>query len=259
MKMKLLKTSVIAILTMAFLISTEGAAKLDLSRLLVLYTCDEDSGEVLKDASGNGWDADIPNAKWEDGVFGKAVRMQRTNSEVNGDIISSTAETREISIMCWVNMTAHSTYNGLVSMSNPACDASCCYRLMINPSKNPFWNAGAHTDQSLANFTFELDKWYHYAMVVDDEVTKIYVDGELIGEQAKGFEFPEFDEVALYVGTGESPGTWIAEDCAFDEVTVWNKALDEDEMKDVMEGYKVFAAVDANGKLAFTWAALKAD
>ena len=254
-----MKAFLVSLILMAFLMSTAGADELDLERLLVLYLCDEGSGEVLEDASGNGWDADLPNAKWEDGVFGKAVRMQKTNSQVKGDVISSTAETGEISIMCWFNMTAHSTYNGLVSMSNPACDASCCYRLMINPGKNPFWNAGQHVDQSLANFTFDTDTWYHYAMVVDGDVTKIYVDGEFIGEQAKNFDFPEFDEVTLYVGTGESPGTWTVEDCAFDEVMVWNKALDEDEIKVVMEGYEVFAAVDANGKLASTWGGLKAE
>jgi hypothetical protein len=257
--MKLLKTSVIVIFIMAFLISTAGAAKLDLSRLLVLYPCDESSGEVLKDASGNGWDADVPKATWEDGVFGNAVGMKKTNSEVSGDIIGSTAKTKEISIMCWVNMTAHSTYNGLVSMSNPECDASCCYRLMINPSKNPFWNAGAHVDQSLANFTFDLKKWYHYAMAVDDDVTKIYVDGEFIGEQAKGFAFPDFDEVTLYVGTGESPSAWQVEDLAIDEVMVWDKMLDEDEMQIVMEGHKAFAAVDVNGKLAATWGGMKSE
>ena len=46
---------------------------------------------------------------------------------------------------------------------------------------------------------------------------------------------------------------------AIDEVMIWDKALDEDEMKIVIEGYKVFAAVDANGKLATTWGVLKAD
>ena len=257
--MKLLKTSVIVIFILAFLSSTAGAAKLDLSRLLVLYLCDETSGEVLKDSSGNGWDADVPKAAWENGVFGKAVRLKKTNSTVKGDIIGSTAKTKEISIMCWVNMTTHTTYNGLVSMSSPDCDASCCYRLMINPSSNPFWNAGAHTDQSLANFTFDLKKWYHYAMVVDKDVTKIYVDGEFIGEQAKGFGFPEFDEVTLYVGTGETPSAWQVEDLAIDEVMIWDKALDANEMKTVIEGYKAFAAVDANGKLAATWGVLKAD
>lgn len=254
-----MKAFLVSLILMAFLISIAGAVEveLDLERLLVLYLCDEGSGEVLKDSSGNGWDADLPSAKWENGVFDKAVRMQRTNSVVIGDIISSTAQTGEISIMCWVNMTTHTNYNGLVSMSNSACDASCCYRLMINPSKNPFWNAGQHADKSLPNFTFELKKWYHYAMVCDGDVTKIYVDGELIGEMAEGFKLPKFNEVTLYVGTGESPGAWQVEDSAFDEVMVWDKALDQDEMKTVMEGYKVFSAVDANGKLAATWGEMK--
>ena len=90
--MKIMKTlmeiSLVSLILMAFLIST-AAAELDLGRLLVAYLCDEDSGEVLGDSSGNGWDADVPKAKWEDGVFGKAVRLQKTNSTVSGDIIGS--------------------------------------------------------------------------------------------------------------------------------------------------------------------------
>jgi len=142
-------------------------------------------------------------------------------------------------------------------MSNPACNASCCYRLMINPSKNPFWNAGQHSDKSLGNFVFELKKWYHYAMVCDGKVTKISIDGKFVGEVAENFKLPEFKEVTLYVGTGESPGAWKVEDLAIDEVMIWNKALDEKELGSVIKGYKVFSAVDANGKLAATWAEVK--
>ena len=251
--------SLVSLILMAFLISTAGAAKLDLGRLLVLYPCDEGSGEVLEDASGNGWDGTIPNAEWEDGVFDKAVRMQKTNSEVIGNIIGSTAETGEISMMCWVNMAAHTNYNGLVSMANPGCDASCCYRLMINPGRNPFWNAGHHSDQSLASFTFELDTWYHYALTADGEINEIYIDGELIGELPDAFELPDLDEVTLFVGTGETPAAWQVEDLAIDEVMIWDKALDEDEIRAVMEGSKILMAVDANGKLAATWGVLKAD
>jgi len=232
----LIRISLVSFILMAFLVSVAVAAKLDLERLLVLYRCDEGSGEVLEDASGNGWDAEVPNAEWEDGVFDKAVRLQKTNSEVKGNIIGSTAETGEISMMCWVNMTAHTTHNGLVSMANPACDASCCYRLMINPGRNPFWNAGHHSDQSLASFTFELDTWYHYALTADGKINKIYVDGELLGELPDAFELPDFDEVTLFVGTGESPGAWQVEDLAIDEVMIWDKALDEDEIGTVMAG-----------------------
>ncbi len=215
--MKIIPISIIFVLVFSL---GAQAAKLDLSRLLVFYPCDETSGETLKDASGRGWDATVPNAKWEKGVFGNAVRLQKTNSEVKGDIISSTAKTGEISIMCWFNMSAHSTYNGLVSIAHPSCDASCCYRLMVNPAKQPFWNAGQHVDRSSTKITFELNKWYHYAMVVSGKTTKIYVDGKFIGEMDENFSPPQFDTVTVYVGTGEKPGTWTVENAAFDEVMI---------------------------------------
>ena len=96
-------------------------------------------------------------------------------------------------------------------------------------------------------------------MTADGEINKIYVDGELLGELPDAFELPDFDEVTLFVGTGESPAAWQVEDLAIDEVMIWDKALDEDEMKAVMEGSKILTAVDANGKLAATWGLLKAD
>jgi hypothetical protein len=244
-----------SIMTM-FLISTASAANLDLKRLLLFYPCDEGGGEVLKDASGRGFDAALPKAKWEAGVFDKAIRLQKTNSEVKGDIISSVGKTGEISMMCWVNMTVHTTYNGLISIEAP--EAGCCeFRLMIDPTKNPFWDAGRHADKKLGNFAFELKKWYHYAMAANGEVTKIYVDGKFIGEQVESFKLPTFKEVTIYVGTGEAPGTWTVEDLAMDEIMIWDKALDEKEMKMVMEGSKVFMAVNTSGKLATTWAGLK--
>jgi len=253
----LMKVSLVSLIMMAFLISTAGAQKIDLKGLLLYYPCDESGGNTLKDASGRGFDADIKGAKWEKGVFGNAVRIQKTNSVVQGDIISSVGKTGKISIGCWVNMAQHTTYNGLISVEAPEGD--CCeFRLMIDPAKSPFWNAGHHVDKNLDGvFTFELDKWYNYYMVADGDTTKIYVDGKFVGEQAEGFDLPEFKSVTIYVGTGESPGTWQVEDAAIDEVMIWDKALTENDIKVLMQGPKIYMAVDLRDKLATTWAGLK--
>ncbi len=154
-------------------------------------------------------------------------------------------------------MTTHSTYNGLVSMSNPACDASCCYRIMVNPGKNPFWNAGHHVDNSLADFAFSLDTWYHYVLVADGVTDKIYVDGAFIGEVEENFPLPEFSEVTVYLGTGESPSAWLVEDSAIDDIMIWDKALTEDEVNTIMGGS--ITAVAPSGKLATTWAGMKSE
>jgi len=246
-------SSIILTLLMA---GTAGAASLDIDRLLLYWPCDEGGGDTLTDASGNGFDADILGGdhSWEDAKFDKGVRLKSAYGQVKGNVIGSTSGTGEITLSCWFIMHEHVTYDGLISIEAPVGD--CCeYRLMVNPSFNPFWNAGHHVDKSLGNFTFELDTWYHYALTADGDSGKIYVDGEFIGEQAEGFDLPDFQEVTVYLGTGESPGTWPVEDTTFDEVMIWDKALTEDEIKELMEGG--ILAVQPHDKLAVTWAKLK--
>jgi hypothetical protein len=247
---------VIGLIFLTFLIAgTAGAADLDLSRLLLYWPCDEGGGDMLEDASGNGFNAQIGGShEWEDGQLGGAVSLQNTSATVMGEVVSSTAETGEITMACWFSLRKHADYSGVLSVAHPSCDASCCYRMLINPGFSPFWNGGEHVDKSLGSFTFELDTWYHYVMVVADGMDRIYVDGELIGEQA-GIDPPDFDEVTVLLGAGEGPGTHMIEDGVFDEAMIWDVALDEDQIGELMDGS--YLAVKPVGKLAFTWGKIK--
>jgi len=252
-RMKLfIRVSLVSLTVMALLVSTSFA--LDSSRLLVYWNCNEGSGDVLADSSGNGWDATVQDGahEWVNGKYGSAIRLQEAYGMVEGDVISSAGQTGEITIACWINIAVHTTYNGLVSIANPECEASCCYRIMVNPDKNPFWNAGHHTDQSSADFAFDLDTWSHYVLVADGVTSKVYVDGTLISEAQEDFPLPELLEVSLYLGAGEAPGTWPAEDCTFDDVMIWDKALTEDEVNEIMGG-GLITAVAPSGKVAATW------
>lgn len=257
MKNNLKRTSISLVLTIVmFAFVANSFAALDETRLLVYWPCDDGSGDTVRDASGNGWDATIldDSYEWVDGQYEGGLRMQGTNTEVQGNIIGSTGDTGEITLMCWFIMYQHSTYNGLISVEAPEGD--CCeYRLMVNPSKNPFWNMGHHVDQSLASFTFELETWYHYALTGDGDAGMVYVDGEFIGEVAEGFDLPDLDDVTVYIGTGESPGTWTVEDSTFDEVMIWDKALSPDEIQEVMEGGMM--AVSSKDKISTTWSHIK--
>jgi len=145
-------------------------------------------------------------------------------------------------------------YDGLISIEAPVGD--CCeYRLMVNPSFNPFWDAGHHADKSLGNFKFELKKWYHYALTANGKSGKIYVDGKFIGEQVENFKLPDFKDVTVYLGTGESPGVHPVEDAIFDDVMIWDIALTENDLKQIMLGD--ILAVHPQSKLAVTWARIK--
>jgi hypothetical protein len=247
---------ILATIAVTLMFAASSFAALDLNRLLLYWPCDDGKGDILKDESGNGWDADIigGSSDWVDGVYEGAINLKLAIGQVEGDIISSTGDTGEITLMCWFRMDEHVTYDGLISIEAPEGD--CCeYRLMVNPNFNPFWNMGHHDDKSLGNFTFDLKTWYHYALTGDGDKGYVYVDGEFIGDQAENFDLPDFADVTIYLGTGESPGTWPVEDSTFDEVMIWDKALSEDEINEVMGGGLL--AVSANGKLATTWANIK--
>ncbi len=242
------------IIILAFAASSFAA--LDLSRLLLYWPCNDGKGDTLKDDSGNGWDADITDGKsaWVAGEHDGAINLKLAIGQVSGDIISSTGDTGEITLMCWFKMDTHADYDGLISIE--ALGGECCeYRLMVNPGFLPFWDMGHHADKSLANFTFELETWYHYALTGDGEAGKVYVDGEFIGEQAEGFDLPDFPEVTIYLGAGEAPGVHPVEDSTFDEVMIWDKALNEDEINEAMESNLL--AVSPMDKLAATWSRIK--
>ncbi len=249
-----MKVYFICCLVLTLILAGSAGAVLDVGRLLLYWPCDEGNGDTLIDASGNGFDGTLTGGDWEDGQFGKAIRLQRTLAEVQGNVIGSTGKTGEITLACWFKMRQHSTYNGLISIEAP--EGECCeYRLMVDPNRNPFWDAGHHVDKKLPDFTFELDRWYHYVMTADGDTGKIYVDGEFIGEQAENFPLPEFKEVTIYLGTGEKPGTWPVEDSTFDDVMIWDKALTGDEIAELMSGN--ILAVQSRGKLAISWGDLK--
>ena len=256
-----MKALIVGSVILALLIMGTAGAELDLSRLLLYWPCDEGSGDVLTDESGRGFDGEILDGKhsWEDGQYGKAVRMQAAYGMVQGDIVNSTGDTGEITLGCWFKINMHTTYNGIISVEDPdGGDPACCeYRIMVDPARSPFWDAGHHADKNLDGvFTFELETWYHYVLTADGVSGKIYIDGEFIGEMAEDFPLP--DDLAnsiVYLGTGEAPGTWTVEDAVFDEVMIWDKALSEEEVGEMMAGD--ILAVAYSGKLATTWARVK--
>ena len=229
--------------------------------ILVYYSFDKLNGKTFTDDSGNGNDAElVGKGSVVDGQFKKGVRLNGglVQMDTNAFIVP-TGETGEITIEAWFYLNEHNAYDGIVSIE--AVAAGCCeYRTMVNPSFNPFWDAGHHVDKSLGNFTFELDEWYHYVLVADGKDGKVYVNGEFIGEQLENFALPAYKEAAIYIGAGESPGTHPVEDAIIDEVVIYSKALTEEEIQASMElSVPGVLAVEARDKLAVTWGELKTD
>ena len=229
--------------------------------ILVYYSFDKLSGTKVSDDSGNGNDAElVGKGSLTDGAFNKAIHL---NGGVvvmeQNDFIVPIGEKTEITMEAWFFLNQHASYDGIISIE--AAAGGCCeFRTMVDPSFNPFWDAGHHADKKLANFKFELKEWYHYVLVADGKDGKIYVNGKFIGEVPENFKWPKFKEAAIYIGAGENPNLHKVEDAIIDEVVIYAAALTEEEVRTSMElSIPVVLDVEARDKLAVTWGELKTD
>ena len=228
--------------------------------ILVYYSFDKLNGDTVQDGSGNGNDAKLTgNGKLVDGQFGKAIHLNGGVVQMSpaNDFIVSISENGEVTMEAWFFMNNHANHSGIISIET--ADAGCCvFRLMVNPSSKPFWDAGHHKDKSLDNFTFELNTWYHYVLVANGKDGKIYIDGKFIGSKDENIVFQKWEQAEIFVGAGEGPNTHPIEDAIIDEVVIYSKALSENEVKASMElGVAGVLAVEAENKLAVTWGQLK--
>jgi hypothetical protein len=103
---------------------------------------------------------------------------------------------------------------------------------------------------------FDAGTWYHIAYVFDGKANqqRIYVNGELDAEGIQGkSEVPEFNS-PLWIGELNQGRNFIYKGL-MDELGIWNRALDEDEIKLTMQG--ITTPVEHQGKLTTTWGDIK--
>ncbi|MCY3549552.1 MAG: LamG domain-containing protein [Candidatus Poribacteria bacterium] len=124
------------------------------------------------------------------------------------------------------------------------------------------------------NDVYAVDEWVHVAYVVNGTEATAYVtssvtDGTVVPPSGqsnpRSIETPlrTFPERPVEIGVGRQVGGnagndfWL--DGMIDEVYFWERALSEDEVKELADGATVGATVDveAQGKLATTWAHIK--
>jgi hypothetical protein len=229
---------------------------LDFTGLVAVDPFDEGSGDTATDISENGYDGVITSGDWVDGVFGGAAEFTGGQSHMAAEGVFSALPNNALTIGAWFQILEHTTYEGVIGGSDPALGGCCQYRIMIEPGFQPFYDAGAHADQTVAGVLVENEVWYHYVMTIDTEV-KIYLDGELVGEGVAAADpLPEL-ATPLLVATGESAGTWPLIGY-IDEVIVFDRALSEEEVNELRtDGLVVAMAVDARGKLPLQWASMK--
>ena len=97
-------------------------------------------------------------------------------------------------------------------------------------------------------------EWTHIAGTYDGKVLSLYINGEL---DTTANMTGKIGRPGNALGLGKySTETYIG---GLDEIFLFNRALSQKEINDLMKGYKsALATISASGKLASSWGDIKA-
>lgn len=215
------------------------------------------------DATDNGNDGKINgNFKFEAGKFGKAVVAGGGGSIDVQDSDSILSIKKELTVAAWFRVDAD---------SDTGVRKNGAYLLEDQSGGEPVpdgfsfrvWTAQGITPGFYGKTELEQGKWYHIAGTYDGETVEMYVDGE--PESSKGALSADKADWKPKWGGDVAPGQVLQLKFGpeqftggIDEIVLLSRALDGDEIKQLLNGWDEAFSVEPEGKLASTWGQLKA-
>jgi PGF-CTERM protein/uncharacterized repeat protein (TIGR01451 family) len=235
------KVCVSVLVAVFVLMSFVGSAMAASGEVLVLHF-DEGSGTVARDSSGYGNDGTIHGATWTTGISGKALRFDGNDDYVKIPNHPSLNPETAITISGW--------YKPVVSFKGAGVDPVVDKGYYSHTAPHYQYHLGVTGDRyetsrhSAFQFSVASDgaakgvntdynfwivgTWYYLVGTYDGEMTKLYVNGELISStQAQGemMDYGKDVYIAKYTNLNiYLPGT-------IDEVAIYSRALTADEIR----------------------------
>lgn len=252
------------ILIMMLLLCVSSIYALNMEGLVLYLPFNEGGGTVAEDASGNGNDGELMgNADWVDGQSGKAVHLhQVTNEWVEVSHSDSLDIMSAITLELWAKVSSMGSHCAFISKATT--DQTGSYILHIS-NDNGFYTClivfiggvqGPWPPPATATTT--IGEWHHFAGTYDGAELSVYVDGEL-KSRANRSTGGDIDSSAapVVIGRDDRADYWTSRtmDCVLDEVRVWNRVLDADEIAESMTTELI--SVNPEGALASAWGKVK--
>jgi len=248
----------IFLITSFLIVPIVAKAKLKADESLVLYlSSDEEKGEIAKDLSQHGNNGTIKGGTESvDGKFGKALRFDGATGYIEVPHSDSLNVESAFTIENWAypldisreqNVAEKGFWKG--SWLSHIKTVRGYVFAIAAAGWNPIWLATS------ANSALEANKWYHLAMTWDGTKRTLYVNGE-----EDGSDTPTGSLVAntapVYIAGGRNPYYYKG---IYDEIRIWNRALNQKEIKESMEMSKeqLLLSVNPLDKLATTWGSIK--
>ena len=224
--------------------------------LILYFSFDEVNGDTVTDHSQYGNDGTIVGSpELVAGKFGNALKLNGETDWVEVPHADILTVDKSVTVMAWINAERHQGPNdqrwqGIVAKSNNPRSYSFYTEF---PSECLHLSAGGG---SVCDGKVELNEWQHVVAQVDDGTHRYWLNGEPAGEFGGKNALPGADDTAsVLVGkTHENNREFLG---LIDEVRIWNRALNEEEVQAEMN--TSLTPVEPLGKLSTTWATLKSE
>ncbi len=245
----LILTSTFAVILMCLNL---GIASED-ATLVAYYSFDGNSD----DSSGNGNNGEIKGGpKWDTGKYGDAIHLDvgtyvemLVSDTLHGDLFKTDPYTISVWInptfeggewqQIWRSLPNDAGHNTLFVNKN---DGKLSWRGQVGA-----WTILCETGAGVV----EQGEWLHVVVQSDGKKFRIYADGENVAET----DFQETRGANTTYRLGGAGGEGYGG--AIDDVAIFSRALDENEINSLGNGLDVFLPVKPQDKLTTTWAHIK--
>ena len=205
-------------------------------------------------------DAELIDAKWTDGKYGKAVDIN--GKESTDFVITKEAATLkiagQISKMAWVKAREWTgKLMTVIGKNNHNGGEHTSYGFGLTGQGagiQAFFGTGGSRPTLNQPVKLDKNKWLHIAVTYDGTAIKSYLNGSLIAEKKEKFDFKGINDAPVRIGCAKDRPQYVFNG-AIDEAVVFSRALTEKEIKEVMAGG--FLAASPADKLTLTWAEVK--
>lgn len=238
-----------AVLTFGLCVSLSNA-QIDSDKIVGIWLLDETAGDTAEDASENGYNGTITQSDWVKGKVDGALDIKKGGTVTIP--FGKGVVTDRMSFILWIKFTDVSGQQNYFSIHDQSNNRYVPYKEGPNVlrSWSNLWNVSS-------GVTVVADTWYHVANTYDSNTAKIYVNGEVkVSQSVPKFQLVDQNQTA-WLATDK--GASFLSACVMDEVGLFNDALTEEEVQNIMKHgiYQAAYAVEPADKLTVLWGKLK--
>jgi hypothetical protein len=227
-------------ITPTYAVGNDPYSKINTTGLVAWYKMDENTGTSLADASGNGHTGTLTGGyTWVSGKYNNAVKFDGSTgyASIPSGVLSNQSNA---TVICFINETSFKQYGSYVSdWINPVSTSVFCLGYEQNQGYPEFWvSNGANANHIESAYPMSYNKWHMVAGVYNgnidqfgDSYTSIWVDTNKTTPFFGGISKlnPANSSVA---SIGKHSTVWFS-NSGFDEVLIYNRALNDTEIKQI--------------------------